>query len=284
MFDLAPPLSAAPLHQSAEYAAALTAWGANPLRLCSGHFALHRRLPGGVRATMLPRVTLPAPDELLSSLRQAGLHRNLIILTPDHPMPDGFRAVRVARTTQIAELDLRTDPTTLRSGLHQKWRNRLNRAERNGMTVRISRGLGPKLDWLLSKESQQQAQRGYRTWPSKLTQTWIRATPGAALLMTAYENDTPVAAMLFLRHGTAATYHIGHTTARGRQLSAHNLLLWDAIVHLSNSECDQLELGRTDTSPGLARFKLGTGAQERSLGGTWLWWPPVSRSLVRSKV
>ena len=43
----------------------------------------------------------------------------------------------------------------------------------------------------------------------------------------------------------------------------------------------KLELGQVDTekAAGLARFKLGTGATLRPLGGSWIWWPPLGKLL-----
>jgi len=107
------------------------------------------------------------------------------------------------------------------------------------------------------------------------------ANPGQAKLFTAFDGRDPVAQMLFLRHGGGATYHIGHTTGRGRALSAHNLLLWNAMCWLAAKGHRRLDLGliSTDKAAGLARFKLATGATARALGGTWLWWPPLGRAL-----
>lgn len=108
-----------------------------------------------------------------------------------------------------------------------------------------------------------------------MTRTWAQLHPDRTLLFTAIDHTTPVAALLILHHGNRATYHIGVTTEQGRQSSAHNLLMWSAMRHMSDRGCHFLELGRTDINPGLTRFKLGTGAQPRILGGTWLWYPPL---------
>ena len=73
----------------------------------------------------------------------------------------------------------------------------------------------------------------------------------------------------------------GHTTAAGRAVSAHTLLLWQAADWLASKGHDRLDLGliNTEDAPGLARFKLGAGACARPLGGTWIWWPPLGRTL-----
>ena len=92
------------------------------------------------------------------------------------------------------------------------------------------------------------------------------------LTIAADRGEGPVAAMMFLRHGSTATYHIGWSNAQGRAAHAHNLLLWRAAERLSSKGVKTLDLGTLDTvnAPGLARFKLGTGAMPHRLGGTWV--------------
>ena len=77
--------------------------------------------------------------------------------------------------------------------------------------------------------------------------------------------------MLFLAHGATALYHFGIADKAGRALNAHNLLLWRAIRALRRMGVDSLDLGGLDTvdNPGIARFKLGTGARVHSRCGTW---------------
>ena len=85
--------------------------------------------------------------------------------------------------------------------------------------------------------------------------------------------------MLFLSHGSSATYHIGHITPRGKALCAHNLLLWEAGRHLAHLGCRSLDLGRLDPrTPGLDRFKLRGGAQRQETGGTYLIWHPLAKA------
>lgn len=252
----------------------LNAIGASSCRLTNGILALHRTCVG-VPVTMLPRANPPPPAMLQQTLRLAGRNRNLVILSPEAQLPKGYRAIRLARGITIAGCDLRPDPDTLRRGMHQKWRNRLHRAERSPLRVRVSTGPCKDLDWILAKNLHQQNTRGYRTWSEKMTRCWAHLHPDRTLLFTAIDHTTQVAAMLVLHHGDHATYHIGVTTEQGRQNAAHNLLMWSAMRHMSDRGCHHMDLGRTDISPGLTRFKLGTGAQPRVLGGTWLWFPSL---------
>ena len=80
-----------------------------------------------------------------------------------------------------------------------------------------------------------------------------------------------VGGALFLIHGTSATYHIGWSNDLGRQHSAHNLLLWRAMLLLKEHGITALDLGGINTgrSAGLARFKIGTGGQVQTFVGSY---------------
>lgn len=80
-----------------------------------------------------------------------------------------------------------------------------------------------------------------------------------------------IAAMMFLIHGEAAIYHVGWTTDKGRDLHAHNLLLWKAIEELKSRGIRKLDLGGVNTirSAGIARFKMSTGGEVITLSGTY---------------
>jgi lipid II:glycine glycyltransferase (peptidoglycan interpeptide bridge formation enzyme) len=78
--------------------------------------------------------------------------------------------------------------------------------------------------------------------------------------------------MLFLLHSPWASYHIGWSGAEGRRTNAHALLLWQAMLRLREEGFTTLDLGdvNTEDAPGLARFKIGTGALVAPLGATVL--------------
>ncbi len=274
-------LDAPPLQQSPEFAAALTALGRPPWQSPDGTGWLiqRRRFAPGFALAMVSRARI-TPERVPRALENAGLGLTPVILAPDRPCPDLAEtgAIRLFPPATVAELDLRRPTAERRAAMHQKWRNRLRYAERGPLFIRRTPFPDDPDHWLLRADAEQQRTRGYRSWPAALTLAWTRANPGRAILFTACEGDRPVAAMLFLRHGRAATYHIGHTTDRGRAFCAHNLILWQAADWLARRNCHRLDLGLIDRArlPGLARFKLGIGATARPLGGTWLWWPPAA--------
>ncbi|MFD3189682.1 GNAT family N-acetyltransferase [Sedimentitalea sp. HM32M-2] len=287
MFDLTPHDPAPPaLQQYPGFAAALRACGRAPLILDGDEplLVLRRRFRGGLRLAMLSRARMDDPADCLARLRQAGLGRSAVILSPDTPCPDLAQQGALALMTpaSVAELDLTPDRDRRRAALHQKWRNRLKHAETGPLRVTRQNMPADPGHWLLVADALQQRRRGYRGWPAALTAAYAAENPGMAKLFTAFDGKTPVAAMLILRHGAGATYHIGHTDAAGRRMSAHNLLMWHASCWLAARGHTRLELGLIDTrhATGLARFKLGTGAHLRRLGGTWGWWPPLGRVLA----
>ena len=282
MLDAALPLSPRPLHQSTEYRQALRLTEAKTTTLADDTLVLRRTLKG-IPVAMLPRATV-SKETLPEMIRAAGLRRDLLVISPDHPAPwlGDIGAVAVMSPTYVADLDLTGD---LRAQMHQKWRNRLTAAGKQGLRV-TRQNLPVKPDnWILQQDAQQQSARGYATWSDALTLAYSKANRGSAKLFTAFDGKEQIAAMLILCHGDRATYHVSHATHAGRDASAHNLLLWEAMTWLVKKGVSRLELGQVDTekAAGLARFKLGTGAKVRPLGGTWLWWPPLGKTLAPLK-
>ena len=171
-----------------------------------------------------------------------------------------------------AQWDLTGSAATRRARLKQKWRNRLVKSERGGLSIRHDQFAPQNHRWLLTAEARQRQRRSYRALPLAFTETLARFAPEHTRLFIAARGDEPLAAMLFLLHDGAATYHIGHLSNAGRALSAHNLLLWQAANWLSDQGIRRLDLGpvETESQAGLARFKLGCGAQPVRRGASFL--------------
>jgi hypothetical protein len=164
------------------------------------------------------------------------------------------------------------DARVLRARLHQKWRNRLVRAEAAGLRVETASG-GKWLDWLLDRYAALRAERRFagpsRDFAARIAE--LKA-PRASLVVVALAKNEPVAGALFLRHGPDASYYVAASTPEGKRANAANLVLWRAMEALQAAGTRTLDLGTIDTdrSPGLARFKLGAGAVPLTLAGTYL--------------
>ncbi len=275
----------APFQQSWSYGAAAEALGADILRLevrkepatVALTQGIGRRI--GVRTTLFGRGPLwigqPAAGlraDVLRLLRRET--RGIALVTPDANdagavRSAGFLAAMTPAT--MAEWHLGPD---MRARVHGKWRNRLCAAEATGVTLLRSRR-DDDLRWLIGLDREQQRRKGFRALPPAFLEAWMAHDPRSVRLTIASFKGDRVAAILVLSHGTRATYHIGWSGDEGRRLSAHNLLLWDAARQLSDEGVTVLDLGLvdTETAPGLARFKLGTGAVPVRTGGTWVGLP-----------
>jgi lipid II:glycine glycyltransferase (peptidoglycan interpeptide bridge formation enzyme) len=246
-----------------------------------------RRLAGLVSLALCSRG--PVWTEALSASDKAEVYRQLraglplarprfAFFTPEETAGEALGLSswrRVMTGYSTVTLDLTQSLEQLRAGFEGKWRNRLVAAESAGLTVQRVGTNPAQLRWLLEQEDAMREQRGVEGLPSGFLERYIQARKSAAqtvLTLRADHQGERVAAMMFLLHGTAATYQVGWSNDAGRQLNAHNLLLWKALEALQQRGVRLLDLGGVNTqrSAGIARFKLGTGGRVLTLAGTYL--------------
>lgn len=182
----------------------------------------------------------------------------------------GFHRLFAPRV--VAELTLDPSPDVMAARLAQKWRNRLRHGQAQGLVIRRRPMPPDKRFWLFKAEALQSLRKWYQPLAPEMIAAMAACKLGAVQVFTAYHLGRRVAAMLFLRHGSAATYQIGWSSPEGRKLSAGPALMWRAMVELQSMGADKIDLGAADKhlAPSLAHFKRGTGADLRSLGGTWI--------------
>lgn len=292
------PAEPCALQQSQGYARALLKMGADAMAFAvmdgatpCAHVVILRRRFGPLRLCWVPRGPVWAADitprqraRVLAALPTAVPHKALWLLSPDrsedlHAIPH----TALMTPQHVGELDLTPPKDTRLAAQHGKWRNRLRHAQSAGLDV-THRPFDPIRDHaLLSHEARQRSERRYSALPPEFTLAWATENPDQSRLFTASRGGETVAQMLILLHAPVATYHIGWSGPEGRQHSAHNLLLWETSNWLAAKGYLRLDLGcvDTDNSPGLARFKIGSGAQIRALGPTCLRLPrllPVWRT------
>lgn len=254
-----------PFQQSAPYAEAALASGAR-VRWCdldAGRALVVER--GRLRLVSRGPVWAAGctTDDQRRGLRQLARWPGMTIATPETGV-QGFGLVPLVTPMHHAIWRLDAD---LRAGLAGKWRNRLAAAERAGVTTHP--GSRATLDRLIVEEQRQRQDRGYRSLPAVFTQS----LPPEAVRIWEWRQDGDLgAAMVFVRHGGSATYHLGWGSEVARRLGAHTVMLTAAASALQAEGVGWLDLGSVDTErrPGLARFKLGTGAVLRRLGATLL--------------
>lgn len=201
-----------------------------------------------------PRVILFSPD--LTDARDPALASLTRVLT-------GYSTVM---------LDLTQSDGQLRSALNPYWRNRLAAAERSSLAVNEIAPEPRAYRPVLEEEMRQRERKRFYALPTAFVDNYIAAHADprqAALILTAEQQSRPVAAMLFLIHGSAATYQLGWSTAAGRAGNAHNLVLWRAMTMLKERGVKKLDLGGVNTEdlPGISRFKINTGGDVVTYAG-----------------
>ncbi|MCU0902836.1 MAG: GNAT family N-acetyltransferase [Tabrizicola sp.] len=254
-----------PFQQSAPYAQAAAACGASVrwCELAEGRALVIER----ARLRMILRGPVwqggVTPRDQAKALRSLARWPGLTIATPETRV-QGFGFVPLVTPMHHAIWYLGPE---MRKGFSGKWRNRLTQAETSGL--RVVPGNRSTLDCLLREEAALRRDRGYRSLP----QAFTTALPQAALRLWDWRPDGgSEGAMAFVVHGSSATYHLGWASERARQAGVHTAMLVRAAEALQAEGVRWLDLGSVDTerAPGLARFKLGTGARLRQLGPTVL--------------
>lgn len=253
-----------PFPQTDAYAAAATACGARAFRAdlgCGTALVLERA--GRRLITRGPVWDGGSTTERRRALRRLARFPGLLAVTPEAPMA-GFGLLPVVTGAFVAEWTLAGD---LRAGLAGKWRNRLSAAERAGLKVRPA---GRKtFAALVVAEATQAAARGYRGHPAAFS----LALPWESLRVWEWRHaGAPAAAMAFVVEGQGAWWHLSWAAPEAKARGVPVLMLWQAAQALAAEGITRLDLGSVDTeaAPGLARFKLGTGAGLRRLGATAL--------------
>jgi len=183
----------------------------------------------------------------------------------------GFRQVGTGYRT--IRLDLRPTLEQLRASLAANWRSHLKVGERQGLTIEVDRE-AKSLPWLLERYQAHKRALGYNGPSPALAvrlRNRLRHSDGAFLLRAFAGETEPVAAILLLSHGNAATYLIGWSGPLGRRLQAHTVLLWRGVETLKSIGIGWFDLGGLHpiAAPGVTAFKRGLGGEELVLPATW---------------
>ena len=168
-------------------------------------------------------------------------------------------------------LDLTRPEDELRASLKSNWRGHLNRGVNAELDIRIDRD-GSSIPLFIDYHEQERTRKKYLTRGADLLTNELKnaATLKELLILWAVEGKEPVAAVAIVMHGNSATYRAGWSLERGRELRAHNVLLWDAVTMLKGAQYRALDLGGTTPTSGSAgyiKFKQGMGGETfRTIG------------------
>lgn len=181
----------------------------------------------------------------------------------------GFR--RWSEGYETVWLDLTSGPDALHAGLHGKWRNQLRQAERHNLVLETEASAGKQFEWLMEHYLEDKIARQYQGPSPAFLRAMHSASPDKSplVVLRALHGGKPVAGVLLVRHGRAATYQVGWTDERGRAVRAHHFLLWQSVLWLIKHGHTAFDLGGiNEKTPGIARFKTRMGGKPfRLVGG-----------------
>ena len=287
--------AAAALQQDWAYGSSLAVLGVPVLRarvvrdgvqICQAQFIVRKW--GGLGAMALCtrgpiwcRVLTPKEESQVYALLKKTLPLSgirFMAVTPEVAagVPHGLSPMRrIMSGMSTVMLDLTPTLEELRAQLDRRWRHRLVGGENSEMVIhRVGTNAG-QYRWLLDAEMKQRTDKNLDGLPVQFFDNYVDARKQPAkniLTLRADVGRDRVAAMMFLLHGEAATYQVGWTSDKGRDLHAHNLILWKGIEALKERGIRMLDLGGVNTirSAGIARFKMSTGGKVLTLAGTYI--------------
>lgn len=225
----------------------------------------------------------PTPDDEVAALRQLAnawpaKRFRRVHLMPEMPnTPESHDLLKAAGYISLEKppyksvfLDISQPLYNLEANFKKGWKSALSKSRKHNLTyTRDNTTPGFKL--FLRGYRRDKTLKGYGG-PSILFLLNMRkhARREDMLLLEAWHEGELVAGQLFVTHGQSATYFVGWTTPQGREVAAHNGLLYFATEQLQKAGIKTLDMGGlAENAPGLNKFKQGLGGRTYELAGEW---------------
>lgn len=197
-------------------------------------------------------------------MAHAGSHREAIFRAA-FPRLDKS-AFRSSESYRTLELDLSPSLETLRKNLNQKWRNQLNRAERNNLTIREDEGISlfPAFKELL-KEMVLRKQVSIGSDITEFERMQQRLPPSDRMRVFICEQDNiPIAGVVASAIGDTGIYLFGATNTKGMAAKGSYLLQWHIVQWLKQRGVRRYDLNGINpaTNPGVYSFKRGLSGED----------------------
>ncbi len=173
-----------------------------------------------------------------------------------------FRAGESYRTMLV---DLTPPLEIIRKRLDQKWRNQLNRAEKNGLTVTEDDGVAGFAVFFTLYEQMLARKRFGSSDVSHFRHLQERLSANHRMrVFICLNQDEPVAATIASAIGCTGVYLLGATNEKGMQCKAAYLLQWRMIQWLQERGASSYDLGgvNPESNPGVYHFKKGISGED----------------------
>jgi hypothetical protein len=181
-------------------------------------------------------------------------------------------------------VDVMRELTDIRRGLDQKWRNVLNKAERQGLVVvrgteaAFFREFGALYSGLVVRKNLDVdlGPEFFLGLQDELSE------PDRFVVHLARLGDKAVAGHIGAYHGDTAVYLLGAANEAGLKSNASYLLQWRVIEYAKERGCNWYDLGGIDPegNPDVYRFKVRIGGVDVCAPGPYESGTPSRRALV----
>ncbi len=174
---------------------------------------------------------------------------------------------------ESALIDLRLDNEYLLSNMKSNWRNKLKKAQKSSLKIKavISKS---DFYWFLERYELFKKEKNF-TGVNKdfLESLYKQMVPKKSMhiFLCEYQQQY-IAGIIVVSHGLCCSYMLGWNSDLGRKLSAHNLLLWEAIQKAKSKNKLFFDLGGTLSSPiykSITEFKQGLNGEQYMLVGEY---------------
>jgi Acetyltransferase (GNAT) domain len=175
----------------------------------------------------------------------------------------GLRPEPFAAAYRTILVDLTPPADMLRKGLNQKWRNQLNRAEKNGLALEVSDSAAAYREFVPLYQSMWERKQFESSVDVEEFARVQALLSGAARMQTflARSGGEVIGASVCSLMGNHAIYLLGATNEQARELKAAYFLQWQAMLWLKARGARTYDLGGIDpdANPGGYHFKSGFG-------------------------
>ncbi len=162
-------------------------------------------------------------------------------------------------------VDLRQSPEAIRARLDQKWRNQLNRAERNALTVSepVESDAFASFARLYEQMVERKGIAAANVRQFERMQETLPKQQKMKILICS-ENGAPVAGLVASAIGQTGIYLLGATNQQGMKSKGAYLLQWRMMMWLKQVGAEFYDLGgiNPDANPGVYHFKQGMGGED----------------------
>jgi hypothetical protein len=223
-----------------------------------------------IRRKLLLRIAPP----IVGDPKKNGLEKALLQM--------GFTEMPQKKKTIF--LDLSQDVISIRKNFHQKWRSRLGKSEKNGLTVRTGQDASvfhdfiPLYNELINEKN---------FFVDLDVQFYANVQECAAdgdkfFIMLAEHEGSTVAGHVSSILGNTCVTLLRAVNNIGRNLNAAYLLHWNTIQLAKAAGCQWYDLGGIDPegNPGVYEFKSRMGGQEITIPGPYQIKPTGHRAIL----